>query len=196
MLVINNKALKISNKWLNPIATPEPTPPTPPTPTFDEVTIGTQTWMASNLAIDDVGEGIKSFNVGVDGVDLGTQYFYTWDAAVRIATSIQGWHLPSKTELETLFTTVGGTSTAGKKLKSTNGGWGEFGGTDDYGFTALAAGYNISGLGGEGNFATFWTDTEYDSSQSYACRLQRVDEGYIFNSNKTTGMSIRLIKDD
>lgn len=50
MLIINNKALKVGNKWLNPVESPAPTPPGP---TFDEVTIGTQTWMASNLAIDD-----------------------------------------------------------------------------------------------------------------------------------------------
>lgn len=29
MLIINNKALKISNRWLNPVTSPEPTPPTP-----------------------------------------------------------------------------------------------------------------------------------------------------------------------
>lgn len=29
MLIINNKALKVGNKWLNPIASPEPLPPTP-----------------------------------------------------------------------------------------------------------------------------------------------------------------------
>lgn len=32
MLIINNKALKVGNKWLNPIVSPEPTPPTPVDP--------------------------------------------------------------------------------------------------------------------------------------------------------------------
>ena len=31
MLIVNNKALKITNKWLNPVAGSGPTPPTPPT---------------------------------------------------------------------------------------------------------------------------------------------------------------------
>lgn len=32
MLIINNKALKVGNKWLNPVESPAPTPPTPVDP--------------------------------------------------------------------------------------------------------------------------------------------------------------------
>lgn len=136
MLIINNKALKVGNKWLNPIASPEPTPPGP---TFDEVTIGTQTWMAKNLAIDDGGSGIFHYdNVTANGVNFGTQYYYTWDAANRIAESIDGWHLPTEAEFNTLLSYVG--SDSGIKLKSSSG-WNDNGnGTDDYGFNALPVG--------------------------------------------------------
>ena len=55
------------------------------------VKIGNQEWMAENLAVDDGGEGIY-YN------EKNKQYYYTWDAAMRVAKSIPGWHLPSVEE--------------------------------------------------------------------------------------------------
>ena len=58
----------------------------------------------------------------------------------------QGWHLPSKEEWEGLIAFAGGEEVAEKKLKaSTSWRWYYYneqdaGGTDDYGFSALAAG--------------------------------------------------------
>lgn len=37
MLIVNNKALKITNKWLNPVAGSGPTPPGPTPPTYYHV---------------------------------------------------------------------------------------------------------------------------------------------------------------
>lgn len=188
---LNNKIVIINNKWAQAVEE------TPPAPTFDEVTIGTQTWMASNLAIDDGGAGISIIdNVTVNGINFGTQYYYTWDAAVRVASSISGWHLPSKSEWETLLTTAGGTSTAGYKLKSRTGWEDGNNGIDTYGFSAPPVGYYISGsMGGEGVFAVFWTNTTYDSSQSYIKGFQMSDAVFETYSGKSNGMTIRLIKD-
>lgn len=58
---------------------------------FTSVKIGGQVWMSKNLAIDDGGEGIY-YN------PKNKEYHYTWDAAVRIAEAIPGWHLPSVDE--------------------------------------------------------------------------------------------------
>ena len=55
------------------------------------VTIGNRVWMQENLAIDDGGDGIY-YN------KANNQYYYTWDAAMRVAKSIPGWHLPSAEE--------------------------------------------------------------------------------------------------
>ena len=69
---VNGKVLKnaANDKWLTKKEAPQPT--------FDEVTIGTQTWTAFNLAIDDGGTGIyHEDNVTANGVNMGNQYYYT-----------------------------------------------------------------------------------------------------------------------
>ena len=266
MLIVNNKALKITNKWLNPVAGSGPTPPTPPTyyhvytsatngtiaavpvsgisgttvtlsntpdtgyefdsysisgatlydtnkfdinnsdvnvvgnfiasgPSFDEVTIGTQTWMAKNLAIDDGGEGIYTQTVNYGNGNI-IEYYYTLAAAKRIVNSISGWHIPTKSEWDALATAVGGANNAGTKLKSTSG-WSSGNGTDDYGFAVYPAGFWSYGtfnyLYG---YADLWSSTE--TGGSYAIR-------YYFNTgtwmssediNSTNNAcSVRLIKD-
>ena len=266
MLIVNNKALKITNKWLNPVAGSGPTPPGPtPTyyhvytsatngtitavpvsgisgttvtlsntpdtgyefdsysisgatlydtnkfdinnsdvnvvgnfiasgPSFDEVTIGTQTWMSKNLAIDDGGEGIYTQTVNYGNGNI-TEYYYTWDAAVRVANSISGWHLPTSSEWAALETAVGGYSN-GNKIKSTTGWEYDANGTDDFGFAAYPAGYRGSdGFISLGSNARFWKDYEYSASEAYFCLLNTgsyIQSGYYL---KTMGYSVRLIKD-
>ena len=94
MFTKNGNILKINGDWLKPSSYPEPPEPEPYP--FEEVTIGTQIWSKPNLDIDDGGEGIhKVDNVTAMGYNLGTQYYYTWDAAVRVCSNIVGWHLPT-----------------------------------------------------------------------------------------------------
>ena len=194
MLIINNKALKVGNKWLNPVVN------------FDEVTIGTQIWKSVNLAIDDGGTGIKTKdNVIANGVNFGTQYYYTWDAAVRIANSITGWHLPSKSEWETLVDYAGGGNTASYKLRSTSG-WNENNnGADVYGFSVIPVGYKMSSdngtyeIGWNGNL---WSSTEdSDTSKAYYTSIgQSLWGNWYLDTSYKGGKSedyytVRLIKD-
>ena len=157
-----------------------------------EVKIGNQTWTAENLNVNDGGEGIY-IN------PKNGETYYTYEAAMRVAKSIEGWHLPSKEEWEILFNSVGGTSIAGTKLKSTIG-WKDNGnGSDSYGFSALAAGYYF-GIGdyfyNEGKFAYFWSSTEDLSYLAYSLNLNYSNEGAnMFNISKYYGFSVRLIKD-
>jgi len=181
----------IDGKWLS--YTPPPPPP------LDEVTIGTQTWKSLNLAVDDGQGGIIIVDdVYANNVDFGTQYYYTWDAAVRIANSIEGWHLPSIAEWETLATYVGGTSVAGTKLKSTMGWTLDRNGTDDYGFTALPVGAMLSSTMNMnwGNMAYFWTNHAVNE-------VYKDYRGFEYNTSNMVGdshngsiaCSVRLIKD-
>ena len=113
-----------------------------------------------------------------------------------------GWHLPTKAEFETLFTAVGGSSTAGTKLKSTSG-WIDFegksgNGVDTYSFSALPAGrrYYNEGYNFEGSLADFWSSTETDSYNAYGMYLDYIDvSAYLLSSSKNYGFSVRCVKD-
>lgn len=160
----------------------------------DEVTIGSQTWMSKNLAIDDGQGGIytQTVNYGQGNV---TEYYYTWEAAVRVAATVQGWHLPTTAEWDTLATYVGGTDVAGTKLKSTTG-WSSGNGTDDFGFSALPAGRQIGGsFYNLGSNAYFWTANESSSLYGYNRYFDTAASMYSSNSYKTYRYSVRLVKD-
>ena len=163
--------------------------------TYRTVKIGNQVWMAENLNYETANSYCYK-----DSVSNCTKYgrLYTW-AAAKIACP-SGWHLPTEVEFKELVATVGGSSTAGKMLKSTSG-WdddeGESGnGTDAYLFTALPAG-EWSDNGGiyrdEGLYAFFWGST--DDGIAYSMHLRYHDDiaglGY---GHKDTGHSVRCIK--
>lgn len=212
MLIINNKALKVGNKWLNPIASPEPTPPEPPTPTYEEVTIGNQTWMTTNLAIDD-GQGgvyIKE-NVISNDVNIGTQYYYSIQAATRIVSNIEGWHIPSKAEWQTLLNTVGNNNIS--KIMSTEGWPSGYNGTNELGMNILPAGEidNDSSLTLYTGFAFFWTSTVgsvaqpsgnyqgcmyiYNNTPTFQDNSYATLEQAQYYNQVNVFMSVRLIKD-
>jgi len=108
-----------------------------------------------------------------------------------------GWHLPSDAERDALLTAVGGSSTAGKALKSTSGWYSDGNGTDAYGFSALPAGYrDIDGVFYYvGIYATFWSSTEYNSHYAYHMYLHySYENAYLHNDYKYNGYSVRCIK--
>jgi uncharacterized protein (TIGR02145 family) len=113
----------------------------------------------------------------------------------------EGWHLPDTTEWHTLFTAVGGKSTAGKMLKSTSGWYdkgGDDNGTDAYAFSALPAGYRYYDgyIYLEGSDADFWSSTEDDSSYAYRMNLYYgYDNANLNRKNKNLGFSVRCVKD-
>lgn len=102
----DNKVLTHDSKWLKEAT------PAPPGPSFQEVTIGTQTWTAEDLRIDDGQGGITVTQSG--------GYIYTPAAAARVANSISGWHLPSLSEFRTFVNTVGSNNGTNVML---NGAW-------------------------------------------------------------------------
>ena len=111
----------------------------------------------------------------------------------------EGWHLPSKTEWNTLFTAVGGRLTAGQVLKSQTG-WDDSGnGTDAFGFSALPAGYGdyYGDYYYEGYYAYFWSSTEYYSNYAYSMYLYYdFDYANLDYDDKDYGVSsVRCLKD-
>jgi uncharacterized protein (TIGR02145 family) len=160
---------------------------------MDEVTIGSQTWKSKNLSIDDGQGGIYTQTVNYGQGDV-IEYYYTWQAAVRVANAIEGWHLPTADEWVALSDAVG-SDVAGTKLKS-DYGWSSGNGTDDYGFAAFPAGGRISGsFDGLGSYARFWTATERTSSDAYGCYFNTGASMNFYYYGKSYGYSVRLIKD-
>ena len=83
-------------------------------------------------------------------------------------------------------------------------GWNDYygeggNGTDAFGFLALPAGardFN-RGYGNEGNAASFWSSTEYDSGEAYSMSLfYRHDNAGLDFYNKYNGYSVRCLKDN
>ena len=160
---------------------------------YRTVKIGDQTWMAENL-------NYKTKNsYCYDGKSVNCSKYgrlYLWKAAKKACPN--GWHLPSKTEFETLLDSVGGKKIAGKSLKSKIGWKNEGNGTDAFGFSALPAGgwYFDGGYISAGGFAYFWSSTEGSSYFAYDMAL---DYGYgnasLRDENKDNGYSVRCLKD-
>ena len=189
--------------------------------TYKTVKIGEQVWMAENLRF--VTDSSYCFYLEKsDCAKYGR--IYRWYAALGKLKSecgsahvchlpigdIQGvcpsgWHLPSKTEWETLLNTVGGESVAGKKLKSMSD-WKDYGGesgngSDDFGFSALPAGTMTS----EGYFfhanvglkTCFWSSTQYDEFCAYIVDLSYSRaEVHLDYSYRDGAVSVRCVQDE
>ena len=170
--------------------------------TYKTVKIGTQTWMAENLNyayLQPTAELDSSSFCYRDSASYCEKYgrLYSWDVAINICPD--GWHLPDTTEWNTLFAAVGGSSTAGKMLKSTSGWKNSGNGTDAYSFAVLPAGYGDNGktYDFKGTDADFWSSTEYDSSYAYDVLMNYYDDvAYLFNLGKRQAFSVRCVKDE
>lgn len=140
---------------------------------------------------------------GWDGYKCGLLYnFYAVDFLNSYRDDlIPGWHVPSSTEWDDLFTAIGGASTASTKLKaldnSISSDWpSSWGGTDDYGFSAVPGGRITSTFENLGTNTNFWTSTQYDSNKSYRINLGVGAAAEILSSGQLAwGLSIRLVKD-
>ena len=112
----------------------------------------------------------------------------------------KGWHVPSESEWNDLFTAVGGPDVAGKVLKSETG-WQSYSGienSDTYLFSALPAGYrdNLGNYDGEGGYAHFWSSTEISSQYAYLMYFfYDYDNAYLYYHNKYYVFSVRCLKD-
>ena len=110
----------------------------------------------------------------------------------------EGWHLPDSTEWDALRTAVGGWTTAGKMLKSTEGWINNGNGSDAYSFSALPAGNRYYGgsFGYEGDYAYFWSSTEVNST--YANRMNmnhHFVDARLGSNYKSYGFSVRCLRD-
>jgi uncharacterized protein (TIGR02145 family) len=173
--------------------------------TYKMVTIGTQTWMAENLAFK-ANSGCWAYdNDEYDYVkDYG--YLYDWTTAKKVCPA--GWHLPTDKEWLALIAYLGSGSIAAGKLKETmvfHWKAPNTKATNESRFSAFPGGlFDSSEKGGFGNInesGFWWSATEVSSTEGngyeldydYQSKDSELGDFYVFS--KKDGLSVRCIKD-
>ena len=173
--------------------------------TYKYLKIGSQEWMAENLAFTTNGGSWNSNDSQSDGVKFGR--LYTWNAAIQAVPA--GWHLPSDTEWKQLEMTLGmsqadadginsrGTN-EGSKLKATSGWGNEVNGLNDVGFNALPGGIrsNSGSFFALDWYGYWWTATDDGNSKAWL-RYLIFESSKVFRtlSSKDDAYSVRCVKD-
>ncbi|MDR2732087.1 MAG: fibrobacter succinogenes major paralogous domain-containing protein [Fibromonadaceae bacterium] len=167
------------------------------------VKIGSQTWMAENLAF------------GVSSCDANCEKYggkYEWESAMEVCP--KGWHLPSDAEWTALVAFAGGEDVAGKKLKSKSG-WDDVcfwepgddeptcnpkgsNGTDEYGFSALPGGacFGDGGCRDKGDGGFWWSSTEKGDYPAWFRSMGNYSNMSRDGEGKFCSFSVRCVKDD
>ena len=153
---------------------------------YKTVTIGTQTVMAENLAFKPTAGAYWAYdNDPANAAIYG--YLYDWPTAKQ--TAPPGWHLPSKTEWETLYHYLGKDDTeVYNKVKS--GG--------DSGFNTLLGGFRDKDqtFSDIEKLADFWSSTAGDGNFAWHFFIFPYTEyAFLHSSSSTNGLSVRLFRD-
>jgi uncharacterized protein (TIGR02145 family) len=197
--------------------------------TYNTVQIGTQCWLRENLNVGTQISGtlsqtnnsqIEKFCYGNDSVNCNVYGgLYQWAEAVQYLNNVtnsthwnplpttpvkglcpQGWHIPSKTEFETMFTYLGTTSGGGKVKEAGVVHWSSpnTGASNSSGFTMLPSGNMISGIYTYlTSYANIWTITKGNlvGDAWYFGAAYNYSTHTTGQSYKTNGLSIRCLKD-
>lgn len=154
--------------------------------TYKTVKIGSQTWMAENLAFK-ADSGCWVYDNHPFRYLANYGYLYAWEVSKNVCPT--GWHLPSKDEFEKLINNAGkNENEAGKALLPT--------GTS--GFSAQFGGYLGNGYESINSVGYFWSSSPYDAD--YRWRLD-LDNNYdppkakISVGYKDLFYSVRCIRD-
>ena len=189
---------------------------------YKVVKIGSQWWMAENLAylpeVSPIASSSKTtpkfyvynYNDSEVAKAKATSNYktygvlYNWSAA--LVACPPGWHLPNDTEWTALINLLGGGSLAGGKLKETGTThWNSpnTGATNETGFAALPAGYLSSsgvyypiGFYNIGDYMAWWSSTDFDTANAWIWTI-RYGRGEILRSlySMDNGYSVRCVKD-
>lgn len=162
---------------------------------YRTVKIGSQVWMAENLAYKPRGGNYWRYDVKIYG------YLYNWETAQNVCPD--GWHLPSYAEWSTLINYLGGASVAGGKMKETGTAlWDNpnLGATNSSGFSALPSGQ----CDWEGRIMRikydcyYWSSTASYDRRAYGLNLLYFTSEAKFENglnSKGWGYSVRCIQD-
>lgn len=180
---------------------------------YKTVKIGDQIWMAENLNYS-TGSSWTNDTLDKDGSIFGRFYY----RGTSLEACPEGWHLPTRDEMETLIETAGGIEIAGKHLKATstwnkNKDGKDGNGDDSFCFSAKAAGGSqeeTKGAYNVGEYTTFWTKDVYTEPPQvdFYTGIQKVtfdeyyylkirnDSAWVERSSSYDGRNIRCLKGD
>jgi uncharacterized protein (TIGR02145 family) len=181
--------------------------------TYHTVLIGTQCWLKENLDVgimipvstDQSNNSILEKYCLNNSQDSCSKYgaLYMWKEAMQYSTAEgvkgicpEGWHIPTLTEFNTFYSTVGGD---GNSIKAVGQGYGSGAGTNTTGFSAMLGGireYNRTFT--EFNAHThFWSSTG-TITQANQIYLWANNDWILFHYGDITllGFSVRCIKDN
>ena len=167
--------------------------------------IGTQVWMAENLAYlpeaatndptigaEDAGNSGKAFYYVKDLAKYGV--LYNWYASQTAAPD--GWHIPSNTEWTVLTTYLGGNLVAAGKLKSTTNWNNPNSGTNESCFSAPGGGArDTGGIIYAGSYGYWWSSSQ-SGPYGWFIMLNNTSNGLnMYNDYTYIGRSIRCVMD-
>lgn len=185
---------------------------------YGVIRIGTQLWTVENLRTTRYKDGgliptglgntdwrattTGAYAIYDDDNANNTTYgkLYNWYSVNTAKLAPEGWHVPSRAEWDVLVNYLGGSSTAGGKMKSTSSLWmaPNLDATNNSKFTALPSGYksNSGNYDLEGQSAYWWASSERNTSQGDYLRLANDLAGAASNgATKQFGYAVRCIKD-
>jgi len=162
---------------------------------YKTVKIGTQIWMAENLAYKPDSGNFWAYDNNQSYVAI-YGYLYDWEIAKKICPT--GWHLPSDGEWTQLIDYLGSYEVAGGKMKATSG-WDipNTGATNSSGFSALPGGFHrIDGSFDFVGHGCFWISTHDDVGDAYKRGIYWNHTGiYRYDTYQGEGYSVRCLLD-
>jgi uncharacterized protein (TIGR02145 family) len=181
---------------------------------YKYTTIGSQTWMAENLAylpeVCVASEDCGYWVMGFEGSDAGTAKFtlnyqkygvlYSFNIAETVCP--EGWHLPSDEEWKELvdYINLKYNGTGAEALKAETG-WGEEGnGRDAFRFRALPGGFRstLSYAFADEGYAGYWWSSDFNVGEGLKNRVLHADGDNleVYFNHSTDGCYVRCIKDE
>lgn len=174
------------------------------TTTTTEAPITTTTTTESLTTTTTTEEVTTTTTTSIPYANSKNGLLYNWYAVTDVRNIAPvGWHVPTQAELNTLITTIGGSSQAAKLMTDEIAYWDYLSGTNDYGFNLRGAGGRYVENESTGNFNRIKQYTSVWSSYNGAqpglyMRILGVDYTAVlqYASFKYSGYSVRLLKDD
>jgi len=184
---------------------------------YKTVAIGEQIWFAENLNAMHTAENGKSWCYDDDPANCDKYgRLYDWATAMNLPSDCNdrscadyvqpkhrgicpdGFHIPNDDDWNILMETVGGSSTAGEKLRVKSGWADSFScnyGTDDYGFSALQSGFRTYDRGYDSSGSWWWSSNSnfYNAScWKIYINPKSINRGM---HDKNSGFSVRCVQD-